>query len=79
MSSLKRLARAIELRQPNGRPASFWANRDLLPVPPKERKWTAINYFTFWIADSFNVKYAGFPSPWRQWLEGDDGPPESQR
>ncbi|KWU43940.1 NCS1 nucleoside transporter family [Rhodotorula sp. JG-1b] len=55
MSSLKRLARAIELRQPNGRPASFWANRDLLPVPPKERKWTAINYFTFWIADSFNV------------------------
>lgn len=54
--SFKSLARSIELRQPDGRPASFWANRDLLPVPPEERKWTAINYLTFWIADAFNVK-----------------------
>ncbi|GAA6021414.1 hypothetical protein JCM8202_006361 [Rhodotorula sphaerocarpa] len=54
-SPVKRVLHALELRQPDGRPASFFVNRDLLPVPPEERKWTAINYFTFWIADSFNV------------------------
>ncbi|POY76434.1 hypothetical protein BMF94_0633 [Rhodotorula taiwanensis] len=52
---VKRGVHAVELRQPDGRPASFWANRDLLPVPVKERQWTAVSYLTFWIADSFNI------------------------
>lgn len=54
-TTAKRVLRAVELRQPNGKPASFLVNRDLLPVPPEERLWKAINYATFWLADSFNV------------------------
>ncbi|BGP50796.1 uracil permease [Rhodotorula kratochvilovae] len=55
MSLAKRIVRAVELRQPSGKPASFLVNKDLLPVPPEERLWKAVNYATFWLADSFNV------------------------
>lgn len=30
-------------------------NDDLLPVRPEERKWGALNYLSFWVADSWNV------------------------
>ncbi|KAH6906693.1 permease for cytosine/purines, uracil, thiamine, allantoin-domain-containing protein [Coprinopsis sp. MPI-PUGE-AT-0042] len=30
-------------------------NDDLAPVPPENRTWKAINFVTFWIADSFNI------------------------
>ncbi|GAA6053623.1 hypothetical protein JCM3770_001563 [Rhodotorula araucariae] len=55
MSFPKRVLRAVELRQPSGKPASFLVNKDLLPVPPEERLWRAANYAAFWLADSFNV------------------------
>ncbi|GJN93554.1 hypothetical protein Rhopal_006611-T1 [Rhodotorula paludigena] len=60
MSAVTRVWRAVELRQPNGKPASMLSNTDLLPVPPEHRLWTAINYWSFWLADSFNVKKARF-------------------
>ncbi|BGP34549.1 uracil permease [Rhodotorula toruloides] len=55
MSLFRRLISSTELRQPDGKPASFLVNRDLLPVPPEERQWTAINYWAFWCADSVNL------------------------
>ena len=30
-------------------------NRDLLPVEPKRRQWTWLNFLAFWIADSLNI------------------------
>ncbi|KAF8911262.1 permease for cytosine/purines, uracil, thiamine, allantoin-domain-containing protein [Mucidula mucida] len=33
----------------------FLSNEDLLPVGPETRTWKAINFFAFWIADSFNI------------------------
>ncbi|KAF8870175.1 permease for cytosine/purines, uracil, thiamine, allantoin-domain-containing protein [Infundibulicybe gibba] len=33
----------------------FLSNDDLSPVPPAKRTWSALNFMTFWIADSFNV------------------------
>ncbi|GAA5938047.1 hypothetical protein JCM3775_005322 [Rhodotorula graminis] len=76
MSAGKRILRAVELQQPSGQRATFLVNKDLLPVPREERLWTALNYWTFWLADSFNVNTfmiassgvaAGLPW-WATWL-----------
>jgi nucleobase:cation symporter-1, NCS1 family len=32
---------------------SHWSNRDLDPVPPEQRTWKMIDYFTYWISDAF--------------------------
>ena len=34
----------------------FLQNDDLLPVPMEQRTWASWNYYTFWVADSFNIK-----------------------
>ncbi|KAF8517347.1 NCS1 nucleoside transporter family [Gautieria morchelliformis] len=34
---------------------SHWSNRDIDPVPPEQRTWKMIDYFTYWISDAFNV------------------------
>jgi len=34
---------------------SAWSNKDMDPVPPHMRTWTALNYATFWISCAANV------------------------
>ncbi|PIL35616.1 transporter [Ganoderma sinense ZZ0214-1] len=36
-------------------PDSRWSNKDMDPVPPKERTWTTTNYIAYWISDAFTV------------------------
>ncbi|KAJ7753361.1 permease for cytosine/purines, uracil, thiamine, allantoin-domain-containing protein [Mycena maculata] len=33
----------------------FLRNEDLQPVPKEKRTWNSFNFFSFWVADSFNV------------------------
>lgn len=56
-SLLSRFIAFIEVEQPTNETTSerFLQNHDLLPVPLEERTWTKFNYFSFWIADSFNI------------------------
>ena len=34
---------------------SSWSNKDMDPVPPRERTWTMLNYVTFWISCAVNI------------------------
>ncbi|KAL8287021.1 hypothetical protein RQP46_004027 [Phenoliferia psychrophenolica] len=55
---------------------AFLQNDDLLPVPENQRLWQAWNYYTFWVADSFNVNTFQIASSmvtvgmtwWQAWL-----------
>ncbi|GAA6016753.1 hypothetical protein JCM10207_003241 [Rhodosporidiobolus poonsookiae] len=51
--SFQRFLRFIEV--PGSQGNSFLANEDLLPVPPAHRRWSAINFWSFWVADSANI------------------------
>ncbi|KAM0750161.1 NCS1 nucleoside transporter family [Meredithblackwellia eburnea MCA 4105] len=54
----------------------FLQNDDLLPVPEEERLWKRWNYYTFWLADSFNINTFQIASSmvtlgmtwWQAWL-----------
>lgn len=32
-----------------------WSNKDMDPVPPRERTWTMLNYVTFWVSCAVNI------------------------
>ncbi|KAI6019475.1 NCS1 nucleoside transporter family [Pisolithus microcarpus] len=32
-----------------------WSNKDMDPVPPRLRTWTAWNYVTYWVSDATNI------------------------
>ncbi|KAF9010252.1 permease for cytosine/purines, uracil, thiamine, allantoin-domain-containing protein [Cyathus striatus] len=53
----QRLAQELEVPQRTGLTYTqlFLTNDDLAPVPASKRTWRAINFVSFWIADSFNV------------------------
>ncbi|KAI1797159.1 NCS1 nucleoside transporter family [Ganoderma leucocontextum] len=36
-------------------PDSRWSNKDMDPVPLKQRTWTTSNYIAYWISDAFTV------------------------
>ncbi|TFK69801.1 NCS1 nucleoside transporter family [Pluteus cervinus] len=38
----------------NNAPPSRWSNKDMDPVPPHQRTWTAWNYVSYWISDAAN-------------------------
>ncbi|KAF9023663.1 hypothetical protein BDZ89DRAFT_1114977 [Hymenopellis radicata] len=54
---MSRILKRLEVSHPPGLSQKdiFLSNEDLLPVGPEKRTWKAINFFAFWIADSFNI------------------------
>ena len=36
-------------------PTSRWSNKDMDPVPPKQRTWNTYNYVAYWISDATNA------------------------
>ncbi|GAA5853706.1 hypothetical protein JCM8547_007419 [Rhodosporidiobolus lusitaniae] len=76
MSIVKRVLQAVEVDHA-GHDATYLVNKDLLPVPPKYRLWSAVNFVTFWIADAANLSTfmiassmvgAGGMTWWQAWL-----------
>jgi NCS1 family nucleobase:cation symporter-1 len=78
-SLLTRVIEFLEVEQPANATTSerVLQNHDLLPVPLEQRTWTKFNYFSFWIADSFNINTfmiassvlgSGIMNWWQCWL-----------
>ena len=36
-------------------PNNKWSNKDMDPVPPKQRTWNTYNYVAYWISDATNA------------------------
>ncbi|GAA6038342.1 hypothetical protein JCM8097_003956 [Rhodosporidiobolus ruineniae] len=76
MSTVRRALRFLEVSNPGGKDATYLTNDDLLPCPPEQRKWKAINFVTFWLADSINLSTFMIASSmvgagmtwWQAWL-----------
>ncbi|GAA5837248.1 hypothetical protein JCM11251_004945 [Rhodosporidiobolus azoricus] len=74
MSTFKRIVRVLEVDGAKG--SSYLVNADLLPVPPKHRLWSAVNFYAFWLADSANLSTFMIASSmigagmtwWQAWL-----------
>ncbi|KAG6840313.1 hypothetical protein C0991_007463 [Blastosporella zonata] len=46
----------LQLTPGNGAfgPPGYWSNKDMDPVPPKERTWSSWNFIAYWISDAAN-------------------------
>ncbi|ORY84681.1 NCS1 nucleoside transporter family [Leucosporidium creatinivorum] len=57
MPSFSQIVRFLEVERPHGDvgTSSFLTNDDLLPVKPEHKLWHSRHYWSFWLADSWNL------------------------